>query len=371
MREPIRISVDDAIAQFEQFDDLLDTRSPSEFELDHLPGAISTPVLDDAQRVTIGTIHAQRGAFEANRLGAAWVASNVGRHIEETFQDRPRSWAPLVYCWRGGQRSNAMATVLARIGWPVRVLEGGYRAYRRQVLMDLGRSPEQCRWIVLAGRTGSAKSRILEALSRQGCQVLDLEELARHRGSVLGGLPDARQPTQKWFESMVWNKIRGFDPSRPVFVESESKKVGQLHIPDALIQAMRQSPCIHIEVPANIRARFLIEEYAHWTSNRDGLLKQIEHIAPLHPKQRITEWKQLIGTGDWPAFVETLLIEHYDPSYDRAMDRNFEALSNALVVNCDALDQLAIECVAQQIATQFINQASVPIAERQVTPARP
>ncbi|NBT79971.1 MAG: tRNA 2-selenouridine(34) synthase MnmH, partial [Betaproteobacteria bacterium] len=350
-------SVDDAIAQFEQFDDLLDTRSPSEFELDHVPGAISTPVLDDAQRVTIGTIHSQRGAFDANRLGAAWVARNVGRHIEETFQDRPRSWAPLVYCWRGGQRSNAMATVLARIGWSVRVLEGGYRAYRRQILMDLGCRPEQCRWIVLAGRTGSAKSRILEGL-------------ARHRGSVLGGLPDALQPTQKWFESMVWNKIRGFDPSRPVFVESESKKVGQLHIPDALIQAMRKSPCIHVEVPANIRAQFLIGEYAHWTINRDGLLRQIEHIAPLHPKQRIIDWKQLIITGDWPAFVESLLIEHYDPSYDRAMDRNFEALSSAMVVNSEALDHLAIECMAQQIATQFINQASVSTAERQVTTAR-
>jgi len=370
MREPIRISVDDAIAQFEQFDDLLDTRSPSEFELDHVPGALSTPVLDDAQRVTIGTIHSHRGAFEANRLGAAWVARNVGRHIEETFQDRPRSWAPLVYCWRGGQRSNAMATVLARVGWSVRVLEGGYRAYRRQVLIDLGDRPEQCSWVVLAGRTGSAKSRILEALSRQGCQVLDLEALARHRGSVLGGLPDASQPTQKWFESMVWNEIRGFDPSRPVFVESESKKVGQLHIPDALIQTMRQSPCIHVEVPAIVRAQFLIEEYAHWTSNRDGLLKQIEHIAPLHPKQRITEWTQLINTGNWRAFVENVLVKHYDPSYDRAMDRNFEALSSAFVVNSETLDHLAIERMANEIATRFSNQANAPIGARRAMTAR-
>lgn len=353
MREPIRISVDDAIAQFEQFDDLLDTRSPSEFELDHVPGALSTPVLDDAQRAMIGTMHSQRGAFEANRLGAAWVASNVGRHIEERFQDRPRSWTPLVYCWRGGQRSNAMATVLARVGWSVRVLEGGYRAYRRQVLVDLGRRPEQCHWIVLAGRTGSAKSRILEALSRQGCQVLDLEALARHRGSVLGGHPDAPQPTQKWFESMVWNEIRRLDPSKPVFVESESKKVGQLHIPDALIQTMRRSQCVHVEVPASIRASFLISEYAHWTNNREGLLQQLEHIASLHPKQRITDWKELIDNGDWPAFVENVLIEHYDPSYDRAMDRNFEALSSAFVVNSETLDHLAIECMARQIATHF------------------
>lgn len=353
MREPIRISVDDAIAQFEHFDDVLDTRSPSEFELDHWPSAQSTPVLDDDQRITIGTIHAQRGAFEANRLGAAWVARNVGRHIEERFQDRPRSWTPLVYCWRGGQRSNAMATVLARIGWSVRVLEGGYRAYRRQVLTDLGQRPGQQRWIVLAGRTGSAKSRILEALARIGCQVLDLEALARHRGSVLGGLPDASQPTQKWFESMVWREINGFDPSKPVFVESESKKVGQLHVPDNLIQAMRRSLCVHLEVPAAVRAQFLIEEYAHWTNNRDGLLQQIEHIAPLHPKQRIADWQQMINTGDWPAFVENVLIEHYDPSYDRAMDRNFEALSGAFVVQSDTLDEAAIERTAHHIAAQF------------------
>jgi tRNA 2-selenouridine synthase len=353
MREPIRISVEDAIAQIEQFDDLLDTRSPSEFELDHWPRALSTPVLDDAQRVTIGTIHGQRGGFEANRLGAAWVARNVGRHIEEQFQDRPRTWTPLVYCWRGGQRSNAMATVLARVGWSVRVLEGGYRAYRRQVLLDLGRLPEQYRWIVLAGRTGSAKSRILEALSHQGCQVLDLEALARHRGSVLGGLPDAPQPTQKWFESMVWREIRGFDPSKPIFVESESKKVGQLHIPDALIQAMRQSHCIHLDVSASVRAQFLIREYAHWTNNRDGLLEQIEHIAPLHPKQRITDWTHLINTGDWRTFVESVLVEHYDPSYDRAMERNFEALSSAFSVHSETLDHDAIERMAQQIAANF------------------
>jgi tRNA 2-selenouridine synthase len=154
---------------------------------------------------------------------------------------------------------------------------------------------------------------------------------------------------------MVWNEIRGFDPSRPVFVESESKKVGQLHIPDALIQTMRRSPCIHVEVPAIVRAQFLIEEYAHWTTNRDGLLQQIEHIAPLHPKQRITDWKQLINTGDWRAFVENVLVEHYDPSYDRAMDRNFEALSSAFVVNSETLDHTAIACMAQQIATRFRN----------------
>lgn len=353
MREPIRISVEDAIAQLEQFDDLLDTRSPSEFALDHIPCAISTAVLDDSQRAIIGTLHTKTGAFEANRLGAAWVAQNVGRHLEERFQDRPRSWSPLVYCWRGGQRSNAMATVLARVGWSVKVLEGGYRAYRRHVLADLGTRPAQQRWIVVAGRTGSAKSRVLESLARHGCQVLDLEALACHRGSVLGELPDAPQPSQKLFESLVWNAIRGFDPARPVFVESESKKVGRLHVPDALIQAMRLSACVQIEVPERIRAGFLIDEYAHWTQNREGLQQKLLHIAPLHPKQRILDWEALIAAGDWSEFVERLLVEHYDPAYDRAMTRNFQALADSYAVQADTLDNAGIENMAAQIAAHF------------------
>ena len=357
MREPTRITVEDAIAQLEQFDDLLDTRSPSEFALDHIPRAISTAVLDDAQRATIGTLHTKVGAFEANRLGAAWVARNVGRALEEQFQDRPRSWSPLVYCWRGGQRSNAMATVLARVGWPVKVLEGGYRAYRRHVLADLNTLPAQQRWIVVAGRTGSAKSRILGSLSRLGCQVLDLEALACHRGSVLGELPDAPQPSQKLFDSLVWNAIRKFDRSRPVFVESESKKVGRLHVPDMLIQAMRLSTCVQVEVPEGIRAGFLIDEYAHWTQDRVGLQRKLDHIAPLHSKQKIAHWQSLIESEDWPAFVESLLVEHYDPAYDRAMARNFQMLTSAWTVRAEALDSAGIEHMARQISTQVSGQA--------------
>ena len=353
MREPTRILIDEAMSSSDDFDDFLDTRSPAEFALDHLVDAQNTPVLDDVQRAHIGTVYAKQGAFEANRLGAAWVARNVALHIEERFQDRPKSWRPLIYCWRGGQRSNGMATIMARVGWRVTVLEGGYRAYRRHVLESLVVRAPQLRWIVLAGRTGSAKSLILQALQRQGGQVLDLEKIACHRGSVLGELPDAPQPSQKWFDSQISHAMTQMDPQRPTFVESESKKVGRLHLPDHLLQAMRAAPCVHIEVAPKARALFLIEEYAHWTQNPEGLIEQLDCIAPLHSRERIKSWKDLIAQQAWEPFVESLLVEHYDPAYDRAMTNNFRELERGLSITLDQIDPVEVENVASRLLASY------------------
>src|SRR5688572_19867023 len=207
---------------FRQFDTIIDTRSPAEYAEDHIPGAISAPVLDDAERAQVGTLYKQASPFDAKKAGVSLVAKNVSRHIEELFKAKDKTWRPLVYCWRGGKRSGAMAHILREIGWNAATLEGGYKAYRRWVVEELEKIPEKLDFRVIHGPTGSGKSRLLAALKRTGVQALDLEDLAAHRGSVLGNLPGRPQPSQKMFESLLLEELLALDPARPVFVEGES-----------------------------------------------------------------------------------------------------------------------------------------------------
>jgi tRNA 2-selenouridine synthase len=349
MKDPVVLPVAEALARRGEFDTVIDARSPSEFSEDHLPDAINAPVLDDAQRERIGTLYRQ-SPFDARRLGAAIVARNIGDLIDRLFADRDRTWRPLVYCWRGGNRSGSLATVLSRIGWHTTVLEGGYRAFRRHVLAELETLPSRLEFVVVAGRTGSAKSRLLERLQLLGEQVLDLEALACHRGSVLGGLPDSPQPGQKRFETTVWHALRSFDPARKVFVESESRKVGRCQVPGALMLAMRASRCVRIEADATARSRFLLDEYRHFRRDVPQLLAQIGLLAPLHGAKRIAEWKAMVETDRWDALVEQLLLVHYDPAYDRSMLRNFGSLDDAPTLRLDAFDDASLQRAAAALA---------------------
>ncbi len=346
MKDPIALPVADVVSRLREFNTVVDARSPSEFADDHLPGAISAPVLDDAQRAIVGTVNAERGAFEAKRLGAAIVSRNIGELIDRLFADRDRHWRPLVYCWRGGNRSGSLATVFARIGWRTAVIEGGYKAFRRQVIAELEAQPAALRFVVVGGRTGSAKSRLLERLADRGAQVVDLEALASHRGSVLGGLPGALQPSQKRFETMLWNRLRELDPARPVFVESESRKVGRVQVPEALIHAIRASRVAIVEAGVDARARFLLDEYEHFRADVPGLLALLDCLVPLHGAERISEWKALVEADRWLELVERLLVEHYDPSYDRSMRRNFGRLSEAPVVRLEGTEDAALDRAA-------------------------
>lgn len=350
MKDPIPLSIDDAVASFDRFDAILDARSPSEHGDDHLPGSRSTPVLDDAERAEVGTLHAQTSAFAARRRGAALVSRNIGRLLDMELSDKPPGWQPLVYCWRGGNRSGSLATVLARVGWRTSVLVGGYREYRRRVIADLAAWPAGLRFVVVAGRTGSAKSRILQALASQGRQVLDLEAIGRHRGSVLGGLPDEAQPSQKLFETGLWDAMRRFDPARPVFVESESKRVGRVHVPDALMRAVRASRVVRIDMPRDARARFLVDDYAHFVEDTASLFARLDCLVELHGRERIAQWKALAEAGAWEEFVAALLQGHYDPAYDRSMQRNFSALQACEPVALGAADPASIERAAAEVA---------------------
>ena len=322
MKYPEILSIEDVLARLDDFDTIIDARSPAEYALDHLPDAINCPVLDDEQRITVGTMYKQVGAFEAKKVGAAMVSKNIGHHIETLWLDKPRDWKPLVYCWRGGNRSGSMATVLAKIGWPVVQLDGGYKAFRTAINAQLERTPE-LDFRVICGTTGSGKTRLLDTLEAIGAQVLDLEQLAAHRGSVLGNIPCQPQPSQKAFETSIWDRLRRFDPQLPVFVESESRKVGSLRVPGALMERMRASPCIAMHVAREDRVKLLIEDYQHFACNAPALNAQLEFLVQLHGRERIERWQAMATAGEMPALVDELLVDHYDPAYLKSIHRNF------------------------------------------------
>ena len=331
MKYPAVLSFADIFPDLDSFDTIIDARSEGEFALDHIPGAINCPVLNDEERIRVGTLYKQVDAFEAKKVGAPLVAHNIARHIDSLFADKPRDWKPLVYCWRGGNRSGSMAHILAKIGWPVVQLDGGYKAYRAYVSEAL-ENPPAVDFRVICGTTGSGKSRLLETLEQVGAQVLDLERLAAHRGSVLGHLPDEPQPTQKMFESRIWDKLRHFDLDKPVFVESESKKVGNLRVPDAVMEHMRASPCIALTLSRPNRVRLLMEDYQHFARNADALNGQLEHLVQLHGRVKIDNWHAMAKAGAMPELVDQLLVEHYDPAYLRSIDRNFVQYGKAQVL---------------------------------------
>ncbi len=331
------ISVADYLANPSRFSVVLDARTPAEFAIDHLPDALNTPVLNDEQRVTVGTLDKQVSSFEAKRVGAGMVSSNIGEWLNTPLFEQSRDWAPLVYCWRGGNRSGSLAHVLRKIGWRSVQLEGGYKAFRNHVIAALEALPKQFEYRVIAGRTGAGKTRLLQTLAAQGAQVLDLEAIALHRGSVLGSyMHNTRivpQPSQKAFETQVWRTLSTFDKNRPIFVESESAKVGNLRVPEALIAAMRVSPCIAIEATVAQRVALLCEEYAHFTAvqnegeevpnNSTELNTQLQRLTAHYGAAQIELWQAQANAGQWNDLVETLLVKHYDPAYDQSLGRNY------------------------------------------------
>ncbi|MGK5040919.1 tRNA 2-selenouridine(34) synthase MnmH [Janthinobacterium sp. GB1R12] len=350
MKYPAVLPFRDILPRLHEFDAIIDVRSPSEFAEDHLPGAINLPVLDDEQRVRVGILYKQTSAFEAKKLGAALVAKNIARHIEDGFLAHPHEWKPLVYCWRGGNRSGAMAHILARIGWPVTQLDGGYKDYRRHVNAELATLPERFDFInVLCGPTGSGKSRLLQVLDKQGAQVIDLERLAAHRGSVLGGLPEAEQPSQKAFESALWQQLRQFDPALPVFIESESKKVGRVRVPDALMDKMRAAACTDVRLATDQRVQLLMQDYEHFVGDPARLNVQLALLTQLHGKEKIAHWQQLATAGQMAELVEELLVQHYDPVYRQSIARNFSRYAQATPLVLPDISEHAFEQAARAL----------------------
>ncbi len=317
------------LAQLAEFDEIIDVRTPAEFAEDHIPGAINCPVFSDEERIIVGTLYKQKSPFEARKVGAALVAKNIAHHLQTRFADHPKSWRPVVYCWRGGQRSGAMSIILSQIGWAAHKLEGGYKSYRRDVLAQFETLPNTLIFKVICGPTGSGKSRLLNALEDSGKQVLDLERLAQHRGSLLGRLPGKPQPSQKMFDSLLLQALSKFDPSRPVYVEAESNKIGLITLPPVLIAAMHLSECIHVETPLALRVAGLLEDYRHYVDNPALLLEHMQNLHRFHGEKILQHWRDQIEFGDFSSMVGELLTLHYDPSYLRATSKHYVKLANA------------------------------------------
>jgi tRNA 2-selenouridine synthase len=343
------ISFELAYPSLSAFDCVIDVRSPDEFAEDHIPGAINCPVLDNEERITVGTLYKQVSPFEAKKIGAALVAKNIGKHIEQLFLDKPKEWKPLIYCWRGGNRSGSMTHILAKIGWHAIQLDGGYKAFRRFVNQQLPELSAQAKWVVLCGETGTGKSRLLQHLRLQGAQVIDLEELAHHRGSVLGKLPDNRQPSQKSFETAIWQHLSHFDFNRPVYVEAESKKVGNLRVPDAMMEKMRQSSCIQLQLSFTNRIALLSDDYRHFIDDTALLSEQLACLTDLHGKERIHIWSELAKNKQTNELIEQLLQKHYDPAYQKAIARNFALIAQAKSYTIKNITDNAYQELAKQI----------------------
>ena len=322
----------DAIARLDEFSAIIDARSEDEYALDHLPGALNWPSLDNEERKLVGTLYVQASPFEAQKRGAALVAANIARHIEQGVIDKPRHWQPLVYCWRGGKRSGSLALVLGQVGFKVSVIEGGYKAFRSAVLAALPELSARFDYRVVCGPTGAGKTRLLHALAQAGAQVLDLEALASHRSSVLGLIPGQAQPSQKRFDTLVWDALRRFDPDRPVYVESESKKVGNLAVPDALIERMRASPCLRLDLPDDERVALLMEDYDFFARDQALFCERLGALTQLRGKAVVEGWQAQVAAGETEAVVRELLVKHYDPGYAASIARNFAGYANARAI---------------------------------------
>lgn len=334
------------VADLAKYDEIIDVRTPAEFAEDHIPGAINCPVLDNEQRIQVGTLYKQVSPFEAKKIGASLVSENIAKHLKDSFLDRPKSWRPLIYCWRGGDRSGSMTTIFKAIGWHAGQLDGGYKAWRSHVIAQLAELPQHYRFIVIGGATGSAKTRILQAIGALGEQVLDLENLANHKGSVLGVLPDSPQPSQKGFETSLLLALAALDPARPVYVEAESRKIGNLHVPEAMIARIRNGEFIAVDATLDARVAFLLKDYDYFLTKPDFLCGRLDALRTLQSRETLDRWQQLIRDSDWPTLVRELLEQHYDPLYQRSQDRNYTGTQNPGSFSTDDLSADGIKRLA-------------------------
>tara|TARA_B100001093_G_scaffold512704_1_gene583082 strand:+ start:2251 stop:3291 length:1041 start_codon:yes stop_codon:yes gene_type:complete len=304
------------------FDTIIDVRSPLEYEEDHIIGSINCPVLYDQERIIVGTIYKKESTFKAKIIGSSLTARNIAKHIEKKFINQRGSWQPLIYCWRGGQRSKAFSLILSEVGWRTFQLEGGYKKYRNEVINFLNKVGSKLKIILISGKTGSAKTKILQNIKLQGGQILDLENLANHKGSLLGKIPDLKQPSQKLFESKLYHQIKQLDLRRNVYIEAESSKIGNIHIPKTLWAKMIVSPRIEIKADIELRSSFLLKDYKYMCENPELIKPIIYGLKNRLSKKLINDWMELITKKLWLDLTKSFLENHYDPSYSSNTIKN-------------------------------------------------
>ena len=359
----------DSFSSANGFDEIIDVRSPSEYQDDNVPGSINVPVLDDAERAIVGTLHNNAGEFEARKRGAALISANIARHLETHFADKPKTYRALVYCWRGGQRSKSLATVLSAVGWHASLVAGGYKSYRAFVRKELEKQSNLLQQpVILGGLTGSGKTLLLRRMQELGSpQVLDLEGLANHRGSLLGDevrMDDARQPSQKRFESRLLYALHSLNLSKPVFIESESKRIGSVSCPEPLWQRMISASVALVKVPLDERARFLVDDYHHFVQDPDRLIDKLPVLKKLHGAKQIEQWAEMVRDKSWLLLARSLLAVHYDPSYRRCNNYSAPATEVAIPV----INQVHVGAAIAQLAAFATSLPNVSSQQESLPP---
>lgn len=344
MKPPVRVE------DLPGFHTVIDARSPAEFAIDHIPGAINCPVLDDEERRIVGTLYKQKGAFEAKRVGGAMVAANLATHLRQSFSEQPAGWKPLIYCWRGGMRSGSMTTWLRLVGWDAQQLSGGYKSWRRHVIQLIETRAPQLRLVIIGGATGSAKTRVLQALAARGEQTLDLEGIARHKGSLLGALPDEDQPSQTAFETGLGAALERFDTARPVYVEAESRRIGRISLPTPLLMHMRQSACVEIVADIDTRVEYLLRDYAYLGDRPEWLAAQIGQLKEMQGGDTVARWQDWARTHALAPLFAELTAKHYDPAYARSQSTNYRRWEERRKIAAATLTPAGIAELAESIA---------------------
>ncbi len=345
----VLISATEVLTRLEEFDTIIDARTEAEHAEDRLPGAVNWPTLTNEERIVVGTMYKQINQFEAKKRGAAMAARNIAGHIDREVIDKPKDWKPLAYCWRGGKRSGSLSLILDQIGFKTTLIEGGYKAFRAAVVADIPTQAARFDYRVVCGPTGSGKTRLLHTLAALGAQVLDLEGLANHRSSVLGAIPGVAQPTQKRFDTLIWDTLRRLDVSRPVFVESESKKVGNVAIPTSLLERMRASPCINLNLPQDERIALLLEDYDFFVQNTAFFCQRLDALVEVRGKVVVENWKALVMQNNLRPVVSELLSQHYDPGYLQSIQRNFEQYDQATQLEVTDRSEASLRAAAQSL----------------------
>lgn len=327
---------------------VIDARSDREYADDHVPGAVNLPVVDNDQYAEVGTTH-REDKHRAYLIGVSYALKNMSRAIDDLIARYPKDSSFLVYCYRGGKRSKLWVDALTTIGYRVDRLPGGWKAYRAWVRDELTRLPGRFQYHVLTGPTGCGKTRLLTALDKVGAQVLDLEDIARHRGSLIGEVPGVSQPSQKWFDSMLVDKLRRFNPDEPVWVESESKKIGAIELPSALMEAIRAGRVFAIDAPMHERVKLWREDYGHFETDPEALMQRLRHLKPLVGGEELAHWERLAAERRMPELFQRLMEAHYDPAYARSIGRNFPQYAQSPKLNLERLDMDALLGVASEL----------------------
>jgi tRNA 2-selenouridine synthase len=323
---------------------IIDVRSPQEYADDHIIGSINLPVLYDEEYELIGRIYKEKSAFEANKTGAQLVMKNISTHLGCSLKEYDKRKKLIFYCKRGGNRSFSFFTVCGKIGWKCGVISGGYKSYRKFVIERIEKLSQCNEFIIISGRTGNGKTRILNLLELKGLQVIDLEGLACHRGSILGSYTDKPQPTQKHFESKIFETIRKCQFNQIVFVESESRKIGNLSIPDQFFSSIYNSRLIKIENSLKHRVDFLIREYPNLMEDQAAIFDLVNLLRKRIPKEDILRIEKYITNREFKKLASNLLSIHYDKSYDKSMLQRIGKFVKQFNLDCGVEDAADSVC---------------------------